>query len=352
MEKKMKAIIALEEMIKENETVIKSIKKQLVNHESGESKLSYMGLASSETNLEEAQLQLAKHEAKLKELLAQDRTELEEKEKIKEAIERKNYLSFQKLRLKRDLTKSNDEKIEAMLILDELDEDTYIDDLELFEIASKSISMHLTIHTDLQKEFNKIKKDFENATKNIKDENLGDLGLLNFRVIVTIVHFHVLFTNIQDNIKEDSLPRFKGFPKYEDWWIAELWSNHHAYYALYKWKGIIAKLCITNDQKRAWEIIFSNWISIKKILNGKGIFAFHYNYAFDTVMRKYAEVEEELATSSLESMSALTKKIIEKEDFSIVPKNQKIITDYVLFKREQLDYKDVKPAPVKKKVSK
>ena len=53
----MKVIIALEEMIKDNENVIKSIKKQLSNHDSGESKLTFMGKASAETNLENAQEQ-------------------------------------------------------------------------------------------------------------------------------------------------------------------------------------------------------------------------------------------------------------------------------------------------------
>ena len=38
----MKTIIALEEMIKDNENVIKVIKKQLSRHESGESKLTFM----------------------------------------------------------------------------------------------------------------------------------------------------------------------------------------------------------------------------------------------------------------------------------------------------------------------
>jgi len=84
----MKSIIALEEMIKEHESVIKSIKKQLANHESGESKLSYMGLASAETNLEEAQNKLEKHKLRLKELMALDNADLMEKEKIKEAVER------------------------------------------------------------------------------------------------------------------------------------------------------------------------------------------------------------------------------------------------------------------------
>ncbi len=341
----MKVIIALEEMIKDNENVIKSIKKQLSNHDSGESKLSFMGKASAETNLENAQEQLERHKEKLKDLMSQDMSELEEKERVREAIERKNYLNYQKVRIKREVSKKNDEKLEAMLILDELKEDSFIEDRELFEIVSKVISLDLSVHCELESKFNEIKNDFEVLLKDLKDEDIKELGMLNTQVSIVVLHLHVLLTNIQENIEEDNLPAFRGFPKFEDWWIAELWTNHHAYYALFKWKSIISKQCITDDQKRAWELIFSNWIALKKMLNGKNILGYPYNYIFDTIMRKYSELEEELATSSLVSMAELTQKIISKEDFSIVPKTQKIVTDYVLFKREKLDYKDVKEPP-------
>lgn len=344
----MKIIVALEELIKENEYVIKSIKKQLSKHESGESKLSYMGLASAETNLEKAQYQLTKNKEKLKEYSALETNELIEKEKIRDAIERKNYLSYQKTRIRRDKAKNNDEKLEAMLILDELKDDFLIEDDILFDIASKSLDLSLTIHIDLQKKINEVKIEFENAIKEIAGENVSDLGSLNFRCILMIVHLHVLRANIQENIDEDKLPPFKGFPKFEDWWIVELWSNHHAYYALYKWKSIISRLCITSEQKRAWEIIFSNWISLKKIISDKSTLGYEYNFVFDQLIRKHSELEEELATSSLESMAALTKVIIAKEDFSIVPKNHNIITDFVKFKRNKLNYKDVKKATSQK----
>lgn len=340
-------IVALEELIKENETVIKSIKKQLANHESGESKLSYMGLASAETNLENAQLQVERNKAKLKEFLSQDMNELIEKEKIREAIERKNYLNYQKVRIKRDITKTNDEKLEAMMILDELKDDFYIEDLDLFEVATKSIALNLTLHINLQKKLIEVQSDFEREIKAIKDENIADLGLMNFRCILLITHLDVLLTNIKENIEEDNLPAFRGLPKFEDWWIKELWSNHQAYYALYKWKGIISKQCITHEQKRTWEVIFSDWISIKKVITNKFALGFEYNYAFDKVLRQYCELEEELATSSLESMAELTKVIIAKEDFTVIPKSHKIITDFVLFKREKLKYKDLKKAIVR-----
>jgi len=345
----MKTIIALEEMIKDNENVIKVIKKQLSRHESGESKLTFMVKASAETNLEKAQEQLERHSEKLKELRTHDASELEEKEKIREAIERKNYVNYQKIRLKREVSKTNDEKLEAMLILDELKEDLYIEDQILFEISSKVISLNLSIHSDLFKKLNEIKNEFNNLTKDLKDENIQELGLLNPQITLAVLHFNVLLENINENIQEDNLGLFKGLPKFEDWWISELWINHQAYYGLYKWKSIISSLCITDDQKRAWEIIFSNWLSIKKTLHGKGMFAYGYNYAFDTLMRNYTGLEEELASNSLKSMESLMEQLSSQEDFSKSPKNHDVITNYALYKREQLNYKDIKesPKPVK-----
>jgi len=341
----MKVIIALEEMIKDNENVIKSIKKQLSNHESGESKLTFMGKASAETNLENAQEQLERHKAKLKELLTHDMSELEERERVREAIERKNYINYQKVRIKREVSKSNDEKLEAMLILDELKEDCHIEDRELFEIVSKVISIDLSVHCELENTLNEIKSDLEVLFKDLKDEDIKELGMLNSQVAIVILHFHILLLNIQENIEEDNLPPFRGLPKFEDWWIVELWTNHQAYYGLYKWKAIISSLCITDEQKRAWEVIFSNWLSIKKILSGKGVLGYHYNYIFDTIMRKYATLEEELATNSLISMEKLMEKLAQNEDFTKSTNNHNIVTEYVLFKREQLDYKDVKELP-------
>jgi hypothetical protein len=338
----MKSIIALEDMIKENESVIKSIKKQLANHASGESKLSYMGLASAETNLENALAKVAKQKERLKELMSLDHAELLEKEKIKDAIERQNYLDFQTIRIKRDVTASNDLKLEAMSILDEVGQECMIEDSELFEIAETSLSLNLTQHVDLDKKYREIKNAFETFLKKIDDENIKDLGILNFRAILTILQMNVLYTNIQEVITEKELRPFPGFPKFEDWWIKELWRNHNAYYALFKWKDIIENLCNTSEQKRTWKRIFTNWLSLKRILSQKGVLGYHYNYMFDTIMREHTSLEEELATKSLKSMDALTKKLIAKVDFSIESPKHNIITDYVIFKREQLDYKDVK----------
>ena len=338
----MKALIALEELIKEEEIRLKSVKKQLAEHESGENKLSHMVLASAETNLEDINEKLEVHRAKLEEFKKLDIQELDKKEKLQEAIKRKNYYDLQKIRLKRDTTANNDDKIEAMLIIDELPENISIEDKQLFEVAAESLKLNITLHEDLHDKLAEIKKEFNDLLKDLNDNDIKDMQMLNYQIPIVILHFSTLLDNIKENREEKDLPEFKGLPKFEDWWINELWQSHQAYFALYKWKEIISHICDTSEQKKAWDIISSNWISIKKTIANKKLLAFKYNYAFDTVMRSHCELEEELATTSLDKMKKLIAKLTKKEDFSRNSLNHAVITPYVLFKRKQLNYQDVK----------
>ncbi|MEA3512020.1 MAG: hypothetical protein U9R37_00315 [Campylobacterota bacterium] len=337
----MKAIIALEELIKENEQRVTSIKKQLASHESGENKLSYMVKASAETNLQEYSEHLEKHKTMLAELMTKDLVELEKKEKIKEAIERKNYYHFQKTRIKRNNTRSNDEKIEAMMIIDELPDDLTFEDDEIFDIAVKTIKLHLRVHEELHDQLKDIKEEFENIIKDIQkdEENIDDIVMLNAYIPIVVLHFSVLILNIKENIDTEELSPFRGLPRFNDWWIEELWKSHQAYFGLYKWKSIISNMCITTDQKNAWEIIFQNWLSIKKMINNKGTLGFRYNFAFDHLMRKFVELEEELDINNIERMDKIIQNITEKEDFTSVAKEHNISTNYMLFKKEKIDNK-------------
>ena len=350
----MKAIISLEELIKEDEAHIKLAKKQLANHESGVNKLSPMLKGSTEATIDEASKRLEKNKAKLSELLSKNLAELEKQERIKEAIIRKNYFDFQKKRIKRDKTKSNDIKLEAMMIIDELpeDEDIGIEDDILYEIAEKSIKMQLSLHEKIDDKLTKIKNDFYSLLEKIEDEDIKELSLLSNQIDVVVLHLSVLIANIKENIEQmEDEPPFPGLPKFEDWWIKELWVNHQAYFGLYKWKEIITGLCLSGEQKRAWDIIFSNWVSIKKYICNKGKQAYQYNFAFDTVIRNHTGLEEELATTSLESMENIIKRLTKLEDFSKFSKEKEhqLITDYTQFKRAQIGYKDLKGKVKKRK---
>ncbi len=336
----MKEIVALQSLIEEEEKRVSFAKKQLADHEAGTTKLTAMIIASTETKLEESSVLLAKHQIMLNELLEQDIQQLEEEERIKEATLRRNYYHYQKVRLKRDKVKSNDIKLEAMMIVDELPTDIHFEDNEIFEIAQKTVELHLRLHEGIDEELKIIRNELETFLNNAIGRNIIDLGMLNFQIPIVILHFSVLLANIEENIAEDKLEEFKGFPKFEDWWIKELWSSHQAYFALFKWKSIISNLCITHDQKRAWEIIFSNWIFIKKMLNGKGVLAYELNFAFDSLVSSHAKLEEELDKVNLLSMESIIKNITKNEDFVTVTQDHNIITPYLIFKRDKLNYQE------------
>jgi len=357
----MNSIIALEELINEEEKRVSLLQKQLTQHESGENKLSRLALASTETKLEETRELLTKHRTMLEELQKQDQDELAEKERLAEAIKRKKYFENQNLRIKNSSQRSDDQKLEAMMILDELPEDINFEDDEIFEIAEKSLDLNLRDHKELKDELSTIRNEFEAKLRKCKDEKLSELEMLNIRIPILILHFSVLSTTIANNFiekeskekeknkeqeKQEENPndknedeekeKFYGLPRYEDWWIQELWKSHQAYFALYKWKSIIDNFCVTGEQKRSWNKIFDNWVFIKKLLNDKGTMAYDYHFALDALLHKYARLDEELETKNLESMDKIIKKITQKEDFTKVTKNHKIETAYLKFKRKEL----------------
>ncbi|RLA84077.1 MAG: hypothetical protein DRG78_02450 [Epsilonproteobacteria bacterium] len=342
----MNAVVAVQELIDQNKKRISILKKQLADNDAGINKMSSMARASSENGLEQSKIALEKNEMILKELQKHDMQELEKEFRLKEAIKRKNYYKYQKVRLKRDIEKGNDQKLEAMMIIDELPTDLNLNDADLFEIAETTIKLDLRIHDELDKELEEIKRDFAELLKNINEEDIGRLGMLQLHIPIITLHLSVLISNIKEIIKEEDLAPFKGLPKFEDWWIDELWANHQAYFGLYKWKHVISSLCITTEQKKAWGTIFSNWVFMKKALNKKGKLAFDFNFAFDSLMKHHSNLEEELDTNNLKIMEKIVQDITVKEDFHKFHKAHNIITLYLDFKREKLGFteqSDVEP---------
>jgi hypothetical protein len=336
----MKSFTALQELIKENEKRIKLAKQQLSAHESGEAKMSVLTKTSTENTLAKATEDLARHQKMMNELSQKDIAALEEQERMVEAVRRKNYFHYQKVRLKRDTVRSNDQKLEAMLIVDELPEGIEFDDEGLFDIAEKSLELQLSLHEGISDRLKEIKESFNNYlnSKDMPEESIKDLEMLNYRIPIIVLYFSILRDNIQENMEENGEGEFSGFPKYEDWWIKELWSSHQAYFALFKWKSIIAGQCKTSDQKRTWDMIFSNWVFVKKLLNGKKRLGYEYNFAFDTILANFAGLEEEIETPNLKSMEKIILSITSKENFNTVSKDHNVITSYLKFKREKVGF--------------
>ena len=332
----MNAVIAVEELIQTTKKRIKALKAQISEHESGTSKLSPMKLASAEKALEESQKSLDKNRIIHKELLQHDLQELEKEERIREAVKRKNYFKYQKLRVKRCNLRPNNEKLEAMMIIDELPSDVNLEDDDIFDIASSVIKLDLRVHDELESKLNEIKSDFEELLKNTKDEDISRLGMLHAHIPIVVLHLNVLIENIKEDTEKADGNCFRGLPRFEDWWIDELWENHQAYFGLYKWKSIVSFLCITEEQKKAWKSIFSNWVFIKKALNRKGPLAYEFNFAFDMLMQKHTELEEELDRDNLKKMESIIENVITKEKVDTYKHEHNIETEYLDFKRGKL----------------
>jgi len=332
----MNALIAIQDLIKQNKKRISILQAQLEDHRSGRSKLTPMTLASAENGLEKSKEALEKNEMILNELLKKDIQEYEKEERLKEAIRRKNYFKYQKNRLKKNNTLPQNQKLEAMMIIDELPADINLEDDDLFSIAETTIKLDLRIHDELDEELQDIKKDFENLIKNVSKEDISRLGVLNTHIPVIALHLSVLIENIKNTIKEAGLPEFKGLPKFHDWWFEELWYNHQAYFALFKWKNIISALCITDEQKRSWDVIFSNWAFIKKLLNKKADLGFEYTFAFDTLMKHHCNMDEELDESNIKKLETIIEDITKKEDFHKYHSPHNIKTPYYQFKKIKL----------------
>ncbi|WP_428025290.1 hypothetical protein [Arcobacter sp.] len=408
----MESIIALEALIKENETKIALHKQQIKNHESGISKLSRVALASAENSMELSTELVEKYKKMLEQLQTLDKKELEEKEKLVFLAERKKYFDAQDSRIKLNIEQSNDKKLEVLRIIEELPKDVNFEDKELFEIATKSLELGLSDLNDIYNKLEDIKSEFQAIKNQMDEKDLQEMATIDFFLPIIVLHFYVLSTNIAQNINDENekalqkkeailkeistkkeeitkslqlqeellkeketeenvnkeeianiqsiikslnnelnktkeikvpevkIKTFSGFPKYQDWWIKELWVSHQAYFALYKWKEIISNLCITTEQKKAWSIIFDRWVFIKKLLNDKGKLAYNYHFAFDSLLSTYAELEEELEMKNIESMELIINQITKKEDFSKNVGFHNINTSYLQFKKDKLKSKD------------
>jgi len=333
----MKIIEELEKKLELSESRIELAKKQLKENGSGKLKLSFMVKASTELCIERNTFLVNRYRYKLKKLKLEDLKQLEEDEKTKEIIRENNYFKYQSQRIKRTRNKNKKEIDAALSTLKDMPEDIKLEDKEIFEISHKSFTLCLDIHSDLDDDLIEIKSEFLALIEgNFNDVN-NELKLLNYRIPIIILQLRILLKNIRENIKESKLEKnkFTGLPKFEDWWIHELWSSHQAYMGLFKWKQIILDLCISSEQKRAFEVIFKNWILVKKMLNVKGVFAYFYNYAFDEMILKYAELESEEDELNLNAMKKIVEKLTKKENFFSVSNTHNVITPYMKFKIEK-----------------
>jgi len=331
----MGIIEELKEKINSLTARINQSKKQLQDYESGEIKLSIVAQASAESSIEKNSFLLHKYTNQLKKLVDIDIQDLNEQEKSKEEIRKRNYYKYQTQRIKRDKTRTNKEIENALIIMDELPADMEIEDDDVFEIGNKSKELFLDIHSNLDDDLLEIKNEFLKLVENDFDESNNELKLLNYRIPIIIIQLRTLLHNVKENIEDVNLKKFRGFPKFQDWWIHELWISHQAYLGLFKWKKIVLSLFMSCEQRKAFENIFANWILVKKILNVKGRTGYVYNHAFDKMILKYAELEEENNESNLLSLKNIVAQVTQKKIFTRICDKDILLNDYLKFKIEK-----------------
>lgn len=330
----MKSIISLEKLRSDIEEHIKFSKKQLRDYEAGYIQLSLIAVASAEENLEKNKSLVEKYTMMIDQLYKLDNSDPRQKAKIEECIDKKKYYYNNKIRLENDKVKDNDEKLDICMILDEVKEDIFIENQSLFDMAFKKIEHYLIIDTDAKSEFLEIKKDFTNDIQNIKDIYINDLGMINIKSIILISQFKILIVNIKQTMEEKELEPLLNLPKFEHWWIDELWENHLSYFALMDWKYKISLFCLTEEQKDAWDYIFSKWLFIKKFLNNKGEIAYEYQFIFDTYLLKYIELDEEIDESNIEYNKERIRKMVKDIDLKPLGDDYDFSTNHLKYKQE------------------
>ncbi len=338
----MKETIVLDQLINDNNARIKLFRRHLSDHENGENHLTKVIKASTEVSLEAASEKVRKYKEMQDILMVHDTFDEKMKEKIVEAIHKKRVLDSytqkddnpkKEKKAKKSKKQELNKQLEVMLVVDELTSELEIEQDELFNIASKSLFLNEDERNSLENKLVSINENFSHLLKKIDKELIKKVSSFNYRIPILILHFWILSESLKTTYERRN-QEFRGFPRYEDWWISELWSSHQSYYGLLKLKDIIAMQCITPEQKQSWEKIFDNWLAIKLYLGSKGELAYPYLSIFDNMVATYTGFEEEISEDNLTSMEKLINTKIIKEDFTKVSSNHTTITSYMRFKKK------------------
>lgn len=343
------SIYALEKLLAEHEANINSAKKQLKDIESGAIQLSAMKIASVENTLEHSSNEYNRYKAIYDAIPEKEKEKYRNLKRVQEALAKQSYYKLQKIRLKKNVNIQRNQKLEAMMVIDELLDDIHFEDDQLIEVADLIIKYNIRDVVELEELLIAIRAEFKNQLDKLPDDkDLKHFSMLDNYIPILILYLHILVNDIKksiedyNNIAEQTNSNmekkvFKGIPKYEDWWINELFKNHQAYFGLYKWKHIITEQCITDHQKIIWDKIFNCWLMVKKLLNNKEENAFDYTFIFDDMVKKYAGLEEELDDKHLESMEKIIFDISQKTDFSKIAEKHEIHTTYEKWKKKKLE---------------
>ena len=343
------SIYALEKLIKEYESNIANASKQLKDLDAGKITLSPLKIASVENTLEFSTAEYEKYKAIYDAIPQKEKEDFRELKDVQEMLAKQSYYKLQKIRIKRNLNLKRNQKLEAMMVLDEVPIEVKFDDAQLLEVANVIIKYNARESVELVAELGVIREEFDKRLDGLKDkEDLKHFHFLDTYIPIILLHFSILVKDIEETITlynekaletkgqvdEVALVNFVGFPKYEDWWFEELLKNHEAYFALYFWKYKIDEYCLTEQQKIIWDKLFTNWLMIKKILTSKDENAYAYNFIFDDMLQKYGKIDEEFEGEILQKNNEdLLKSMDDTDIFKHIAEHE-IATVYSKWKKD------------------
>ncbi len=233
------SIYALEKLLKEYESNISNASKQLKDLDSGKITLSPLKIASVENTLEFSTAEYEKYKAIYDAIPEKEKEEFRNLKDVQEMLAKESYYKLQKIRLKRNSNIKRNQRLEAMMILDELPQEIHFDDTQLLEITNIIIKYNVRESIELVAELAVIREEFNKRLEPLKDnQDLKHFDFLDTYIPIIVLHFGSLAKSIEETVtlynekamqaknenptEEVTLLSFSGFPKYASWWFDEL----------------------------------------------------------------------------------------------------------------------------------
>jgi len=282
----MKTTIALEKLILEIKQKLKAYKKKIDDNETGTIKLSSVEKASAEQNIDilKDKLEIYNDFSEKLTLL----TSSNKKERLLNVIDRSNIY---KNKLNFPLTNYDfiNEDIYIGSVLDEVLSLELRKQNEFERLIRSSLEDYIEVDENLlTNSIKAISIHIVNAMSGFKPNEIKNIVDILNNMVIVLVQLKLLFNSIK-NYGDEPLDELI-IPKYSNWWISDYFVSHDAYSSLVQWKQEINNLSNTDEEKLAWNLIFNNWLLIKKQLDLKSTPAFKLHILFDDLLESNVDL--------------------------------------------------------------
>jgi hypothetical protein len=195
------SIYALEKLLKEYESNIANASKQLKDLDAGKITLSPLKVASVENTLEFSTAEYEKYKAIYDAIPEKEKEEFRNLKEVQELLAKQSYYKLQKIRIKRNLNLKRNQRLEAMMILDELPEEVHFDDAQLIEVTNIIIKYNARESVELVAELGVIRDEFDKQLEALKDkEDLKHFNFLDTYIPIIILHFAIISEKISKRL--------------------------------------------------------------------------------------------------------------------------------------------------------